>query len=168
MNMELRIKPITAAQFAPYGWLISAQDIQGRQSGRPINDGTSLRFDDFGKLSLDQSGGEPCMALFRASARNIRGPWQTLERHRLGTQSFIPLANARYVLLVALGNDAPDPDTLAAFSVTGHQGVTLHAGTWHHGLLAIDDGDFVVIERYAEEVDCDIERLNHAVTLIAE
>ena len=48
-----------------------------------------------------------------------------LERHRLGTQTFIPLAGARCVVLVARGEHAPDPATLAAFAVDGAQGFTL-------------------------------------------
>lgn len=153
--------PITADAFAPYGWLVSAE---GR-AGHAINDGSSLRVDEVGELALTAQGGAPCLALFRARARSPRGPWQTLERHRLGTQTFVPLAGARYVVLVALGDDAPDPATLAAFVVRGDQAVTLRAGTWHHGLLALDDGDFVVIERRADDVDCDIATLPAPVAL---
>jgi ureidoglycolate lyase len=153
--------PITAAAFAPYGWLACAEG----HAGREINDGSSLRVDDVGELALTAHGGAPCLAVFRAQARDPRGPWHTLERHRLGTQTFVPLAGTRYVVLVALGNDAPDPDTLAAFFVLGDQAVTLRAGTWHHALLALDDGDFVVIERRAEAVDCDIAELPQPVAL---
>jgi ureidoglycolate lyase len=153
--------PITAAAFAPYGWLACAEG----QSGRVINDGSSLRVDDVGELSLTAQGGAACLAVFRAQARDPRGPWQTLERHRLGTQTFVPLAGARYVVLVALGAEAPDPATLRAFVVRGDQAVTLRAGTWHHALLALDDGDFVVIERRAAEVDCDIATLPAPVAL---
>ncbi|WP_338138203.1 ureidoglycolate lyase [Comamonas aquatica] len=32
----------------------------------------------------------------------------------------------------------------------------LAPGTWHHALLAVEGGDFVVIERRAAQVDCDI------------
>jgi ureidoglycolate lyase len=153
--------PITAAAFAPYGWLVSAEG----QAGRAINDGSSLRVDDVGELALTAQGGAPCLTVFRARARDPRGPWHTLERHRLGTQTFVPMAGTRYVVLVALGNDVPDPATLAAFFVRGDQAVTLRAGTWHHGLLALDDGDFVVIERRAAEVDCDVAELPAPVAL---
>jgi ureidoglycolate lyase len=75
------------------------------------------------------------------------------------------MGGARYVLLVALGEDRPDADTLAAFAVAGHQAVTLRAGTWHHGLIAPDGGDFVVVERQAAAVDCEQALLGSAVTL---
>jgi ureidoglycolate lyase len=157
----LRALPITTDGFAPYGWLVAADG----HAGRAINDGSSLRVDDVGELDLTAQAGVPCLAVFRARARDPRGPWQTLERHRLGTQTFVPLAGTRCVVLVALGAEAPDPTTLAAFVVRGDQGVTLRAGTWHHGLLALDDGDFVVIERRAAEVDCDVATLPAPVTL---
>ena len=105
------------------------------------------------------------LALFRARPRDPRGPWQQLERHRLGTQTFVPMGSARYVVLVALGDEQPDMFTLAGFAVGGQQAVTLRAGTWHHGLIAPDGGDFVVIERQAETVDCELATLAIAVTL---
>lgn len=158
---RLPLRPIDAAAFAPYGALAEAAGAKGR----PINDGTSQRIDGVGELQLTAEGGAPCLALFRAQPRDPAGPWQVLERHRLGTQTFVPLAGAPFVLLVALGGDAPDEATLAAFDVAGHQAVTLHAGTWHHGLIAPRGGDFVVIERRAAAEDCELARLAEAVTL---
>ena len=134
--------------------------------GRPINSGNSLRLDapdTVGTLALTADGGTPCLAVFRARARSARGPWQQLERHRLGTQTFVPMGGARYLMLVALGDRAPQANTLAAFWVGGHQAVTLRAGTWHHGLIAPEGGDFVVVERSAVAVDCEVVDLNPAV-----
>ena len=159
--MQLPIRPISAAEFAPYGWLADA----GGAAGRPINEGTTHRVDAVGELQLTAEGGAPCLALFRAQPRDPRGPWQQLERHRLGTQTFVPMGSARYVVLVALGDEQPDMSTLAAFAVGGQQAVTLRAGTWHHGLIAPEGGDFVVIERQAETVDCELATLAIAVTL---
>ena len=157
----LQARPITADNFAAYGWLASAR---GR-SGRPINEGSSLRVDDVGQLDLNAAGGAPCLAVFRARARDPRGPWQVLERHRLGTQTFVPLGGVSFVVLVATGDATPDVFTLAAFVVAGHQAVTLRAGTWHHGLIALQDGDFIVVERQATEPDCDLATLPEAVML---
>ena len=158
---QLPIRPIDAAAFAPYGWLADAEG----GAGRPINDGSSHRIDAVGELQLTADGGAPCLALFRAQPRHPRGPWQVLERHRLGTQTFVPMGGAPYVLLVALGEAQPDESTLVAFAVSGHQAVTLRAGTWHHGLIAPQGGDFVVIERRGAEVDCELAKLADAVTL---
>jgi ureidoglycolate lyase len=158
---RLPIRPIDADGFAPYGWLADAEGA----TGRPINDGTTQRIDGVGELHLTADGGVACLALFRAQPRDPRGPWQVLERHCLGTQSFVPMGGVPYVVLVALGGLAPEEGTLAAFAVAGHQAVTLRAGTWHHGLIAPQGGDFVVIERRGTEVDCELATLPQAVTL---
>ncbi len=152
----LQARPITADAFAPYGWVV---DPAAHAAGAPINAGTSLRLDGFGALALTADGGAPCLAVFRARAQAPQGPWQVLERHRLGTQTFVPLAGARCLVVVALGDAAPDPTTLTAFVVGGRQAFTLHPGTWHHGLIALDDGDFVVVERRAATEDCDVVHL---------
>lgn len=162
--LQLQAQAITSHNFAPYGWVAQAHG----ETGRPINGGNSLRVDavdSVGALALTADGGAPCLAVFRAQARSAQGPWQELERHLLGTQTFVPLAGARYLMLVALGDDAPQTATLAAFWVGGHQAVTLRAGTWHHGLIAPDGGDFVVVERAAAAVDCDLANLNPAVVV---
>jgi ureidoglycolate lyase len=161
MTVRLQAQPITSDNFAPYGWLACAD---GR-SGRLINDGSSLRVDGVGALDLTALGGSPCLAIFRAQARDPRGPWQVLERHALGTQTFVPLSAVGCVMLVATGDAQPDASTLAAFIVAGHQAVTLRAGTWHHGLIALQDGDFVIVERQAAEPDCELATLSEAVTL---
>lgn len=157
----LKALSINREVFAPFGWLIDASSL----AGRAINGGTSQRIDGLTELALDAEGGKPCLAMFKADARNIAGPWTELERHCLGTQTFIPLNGVRYVVLVALGDEAPDVSTLRAFSVSGHQGITLRAGTWHHGLLALEAGDFVVLERSAGSVDCEQALLSEPVSI---
>ena len=170
--MELQVQPLNVTAFAPYGEVIGIPAASGPGAApanglpvRAINGGTSQRWDMPGRLQLHAQGGEPCVAIFRAQAQALAGPWRLLERHRLGTQTFIPLAGARCVVLVALGETAPNLATLAAFAVDGAQGFTLHAGTWHHGLMARDAGDFVVIERWAAQVDCEFAELAEPVTL---
>jgi ureidoglycolate lyase len=161
MHTTLTAHPLTAARFAAYGEVLELSD----GHGLPINAGTSQRIDLQSKLNLHQQAGQPVLAVFRARAQAPQGPWTLLERHRLGSQTFVPLAGARCVVLVALGDDAPDPSTLAAFLVEGDQGFTLHAGTWHHPLIARDDGDFLVLERQGAEVDCEVVQLAVPVSL---
>ena len=157
----LTARPIDRHAFSPHGWLIDATG----NVGLAINAGSSQRFDDVTELAFDAESGKPCLAIFRAQRREISGPWQEMERHRLGTQTFIPLAGVRYVVLVAGRGERPDPSALAAFLVNGRQGITLRPGTWHHALLALDAGDFVVLERRAPQVDCDIALLPRAVRI---
>jgi len=167
--MQLKLRPLTPEGFAPYGRLVSGEAVPAGAGGRavaqsslaprPINGGTSLRVEAADGLKLMAEGGEPTLAVFRAQAQAPTGPWRTLERHCLGSQTFVPLSGARCVVLVALGAYAPDPGSLAAFLADGRCGFTLHPGTWHHGLIALDSGDFVVLERRSAQPDCEFAEL---------
>ena len=158
---SLKAQKISREAFAPYGWLIDATG----DVGTAINGGSSQRIDGLTELAIDAEGGKPCLSIFKATARNPAGPWTELERHRLGTQTFIPLNGVGYVVLVALGDSVPEASTLCAFTVSGHQGITLRCGTWHHGLLALTDGDFVVLERSAAVLDCELAQLAEPVSI---
>lgn len=159
--IELNVQPLCPSAFAPYGRVIRAGDGSVLQ----INAGTSRRFDMPDGLSLGADHGIPRLAVFSAQALAPKGPWSTMERHRLGSQSFIPLRGARCIVLVALGAHEPEPTSLAAFLADGGAGFTLHADTWHHPLIALDAGDFVVLERSGPEPDCEVVRLHSPVRL---
>ena len=160
----LRPEPLSAQAFAPFGTVIEAP---AKQAGRPINGGNAQRFELPSDLDLTQAGGRAALAVFRAQARHWPLPISELERHALGSQSFLPLGALRFVLVVAPAAAPPRADRLHTFVSNGRQGVTLGAGTWHHALLALDAGDFAVIERAAPQVDCEVRSLDTAVTLLA-
>ncbi len=153
----LTAQPLTAAAFAPYGEVISSA---GR-AGRAINAGTSLRV-EMGDPDILDAGGRPSLSVFRAQAIALPFAARMLERHRLGSQTFLPLAGTRYVVLVALGADAPDLATLQAFMAGAGMGITLRRDVWHHPLMALAEGEFAVLERAGPVVDCEIVDLPDA------
>jgi ureidoglycolate lyase len=59
----------------------------------------------------------------------------------------MPLSGHAYVVVVAMGGDTPDLSTLKCFMASAQQGVNYAKGTWHHPLLALQDGDFLVVDR---------------------
>jgi ureidoglycolate lyase len=157
----LRPAPLTPQAFEPFGVVI--QHPGG--TGRAINAGSAQRFDLSPDLQLQTVDGRAALALFRAQARVFPQHLTTLERHALGSQSFIPLGQRRFVIVVAPAGEAPRVEDVRAFITDGAQGVTLAPGVWHHALLAVDAGDFVVIERTAQAVDCDEMDLPQPVIL---
>lgn len=163
MHNTLSAQPLTAAAFAPFGTVIA---VPAGTAGRPINGGTSQRFDLLADMALSAEGGRPMLALFRAQARRFPHAVNELERHALGSQTFVPLGQRRFVLVVAPAAAEPDLGALAAFMTDGAQGVVLAPGTWHHALLAVDAGDFVVVERAAQAVDCDVVRWEASVSVV--
>lgn len=161
MPHPLHLQPLTARAFAPYGDVLEL----AAGDARSINAGTSARRDLPSALQFTAAGGSPALATFRVQAQPVEGPWRVLECHRWGSQTFVPLQAGRWVVLVARGDAAPDLATLAAFEASSLQGVTLYAGTWHHPLIALDSGLFLVLERVAAEVDCEVVQLASAVVL---
>jgi ureidoglycolate lyase len=144
-------KPLTAAAFAAFGTVIAAP--AGR--GHWINEGTAERFELLADLQLTRDGGRPVLSLSRASARSFPFTLREMERHALGSQSFVPLGVRRFVVVVAAAGSVPEAGDLQAFITDGQQGVCLAPGTWHHGLLAVDAGDYVVVERRGDVIDND-------------
>lgn len=161
MPPTLRLRPLEPHAFAGYGEVLDL----ARGPARSINEGTAQRHDLPSTLELTRHGGSPALATFRAQAQPLEGPWKLLERHLWGSQTFIPLQAGRWVVLVARGHAHPDPGSLAAFAVGAQQGVTLHAGTWHHPLIALDAGLFLVVERKGPAVDCEVVQLEVPVRL---
>ena len=160
----LTASPLTPQNFARYGAVLGrASAVDG--TGRLINAGTTERFDLVDDLRLGAERGRAVLAMFRAQARRFPHEAVEMERHVLGSQTFVPLGARRFVIVVAPAGAAPTARTLAAFVTDGRQGITLAPGTWHHALLAVDGGDFVVVERVGESVDCDIAVLSEQVAI---
>lgn len=159
--LPLAPHPPDPARFAPYGRLFALTAAAG---GRAINAGTSRRQDLAAGLDLAHGSG-PALAVFHAQAQAGAGPWQVLERHVLGSQTFVPLADVPWIVLVAQGDAAPDLATLAAFRLDGRWGVTLAPGTWHHPLITLQAAPFLVLERAAAGDDCTVVHLSAPVLL---
>lgn len=142
---HLSCQELSAAAFAPFGVVIEA----GGRAPELINDRTTRRYSDLASLDLcgDTGDGDPKIHLYVASAREFPLRLGRLERHRRASQVFIPLDGQRFVVVVAPGVARPEWERIQAFLSTPGQAISLHRGCWHHGLVALNDGDrFVVIE----------------------
>jgi len=148
---DLPLTPLSSANFSPYGQILEV----GEHAGYAINQGTTTRI-DLGVADVIAHDGKPCLSVFRAKACALPLTIRLLERHGLGSQTFIPLNGTPFIAVVALGEDTPDLSTLAAFYVDGARGLTLARGVWHHPLLALQNGDFIVLERQGSAPDCDL------------
>lgn len=158
----LQARPLTAAAMAPFGSLIEPQP-----GGAAVNGGSSRRHEAVPALDLQRDGGRAVLALYAAQARAFPFEARVLERHRLSDQVFLPLGGARrcLLLLAPAALAAPRADDCVALLSDGHQGIRIAAGTWHHGLLALDDGPWAVLERRGDAVDCDELALDRPIRL---
>lgn len=171
---DLAVQPLTAAAMAPFGSLIERERMPGlaaSSGGGPVgglvNGGTSRRHEAVPALELQREGGRAVLAVYDAQTRRFPFEAQVLERHRLSAQLFLPLGGARrcVLLLAPAGIERPRAEDCVALLSDGRQGVCIDAGTWHHGLLALDDGPWAVLERRADRVDCDETRLDTPLRL---
>ena len=139
----VRIEPLTAHAFAPYGDVLEATG-----DFRLINEGLCQRHHD--RARLDFSDGQPGISIFKAQARSLPYALTLIERHPLGTQAFIPMTEHPFLVIVSDGPDA----TPRAFRTNGQQGINLHRGTWH-GVLTplLDPGLFAVVDRIGQGVN---------------
>ena len=143
LSRSLVAAPLDARSFANYGEVI---DVAGR-AAEAINDGTTQRYANLLRLDVVGRGNDPVLNLYVARAREFPLPIRKLERHREAAQVFLPLGPHRFIVVVAPGLESPEWDGVRAFITAPGQGVSLKRATWHHGLVALGDGDrFAVIE----------------------
>jgi len=143
-HLKLQPSPLDPDAFKPFGDVIEAK----APKGYSINQGTATRFDDLAKIDVSTLGGRPLVNIFRGQPRKYPLEIKSLERHPLGSQTFIPLDKNPYLVVVALAKTTPKPDDLCAFLAAGDQGVNYRKGVWHHPLLTIKKPtDFLVIDR---------------------
>jgi ureidoglycolate lyase len=152
-GQPVSVEPLTAEAFKAFGDVIEASS---HAQHFTINQGFAERFHQLAHVDVTQDGGQPSISIFKAKARPLPLQLSVLEKHPFGSQAFMPLSGDAYLVVVALGGDTPDMSTLTCFSATGQQGVNYAKGTWHHSLLALNDGDFLVVDRAGPsgEVNC--------------
>lgn len=137
----IRIEPLTAAAFAPFGEVLTPRATPDRM----INAGRCERHHAL--ATVERGGGEAIISLFRSQAVSLPYDCTLLERHPLGSQAFMPLGDRPWLSVVAPDDDGR-PGALRAFMVPAHTGVNLHAGTWHGVLTPLDQpADFLVVDR---------------------
>lgn len=140
---RITCQQMTEQSFSCFGQVIDPNGV----APETINDGTTHRYSDLAVLDLNVDETKPKISIYVASARRFPLQVAKLERHLQSSQVFVPLGAYRFALVVALGDDAPNPASVAAFLTSPGQGICLHRGTWHHGLIALSDGDrFAVID----------------------
>ncbi len=158
--VRLEPAPLSGETFAPFGDVI---ETAGRQP-RSINDGTTQRYHDLASIEL--GGGYPLLNIFVAQPLPLPLRITMIERHPLGSQAFVPLDGADFLVVVATPGDDPKPGDLRAFLAHKGQGVNYAPGVWHHPVIAIGgETRFLVIDRGGEDANCDEHRFGEDVDI---
>lgn len=152
MTRTIVAEPLTGAAFAPFGEVIEKAGARHFD----INDGMATRYHDLAGIDVCQAQGRPAVSIFAGRPWPLPLQPAMMERHVLGSQAFVPLGFCRWLIVVAPPGEF-DPKGLLAFTADGSRGVNYRPGTWHHPLIVCDAvADFLVVDRVAAAVDCDI------------
>jgi ureidoglycolate lyase len=125
---QIHARPLSREAFAPFGDVLEA----------PAEGGRSY-FD--GGLGNARPGASPSLSLARvAPSAELPLVARVMERHAFSSQTFIPLAIGRWLVIVApnAAGGGPDASAAEAFLAGPGQGITYRIGTWHHPLTVLD------------------------------
>jgi ureidoglycolate lyase len=163
MTITLVPKPLTSERFAPFGDVI--ESVVDRTAA--MNSERFERFDDLCKLNMADDGRIAVSIARCRVATALPYRLDMVERHPLGSQAFIPLSPSRMIVVVAPPEESVEASDLCAFVTNGRQGINYHLGTWHMPLIAFESGqEFLIIDRAADQPNCDMHSLDEPVMLV--
>jgi len=154
--IRIPVQPLTVADFASFGDVIACAG----HAPRLINQGQTERYHALSVATAIGDGAQVGLSIFRnlvVAALPYR--ISMLERHPLGSQTFMPLQGQAFLIVVAPPSHSapPDESLIRAFVSDGRQGITYHAGVWHHPLLTFEaPSDFLIVDRLGAGVNCDV------------
>lgn len=147
MRVRLIPEPLSTERFAPYGDVLVAPS-------------------DFGRVFFDSAlqnlrpGARPSLSITHTAAQE-QWPLEItrMERHEFSSQSFVPLAVSRWLILVTASDADGGPDALQlrAFVAGPRHGVTYHAGTWHYPLNPLDGAAQFAVLMWCDGTSADEE-----------
>ena len=143
--MEKIIKPIkiSRSNFAAFGDVISTNDINPMD----INAGYAKRFDNLADLNTSKDDGKTIVSIFSALKRTFPMKIDMMEKHPLGSQTFVPMKETVFLSFVAPPGDVPEINKIQSFIIPPKMGINYKPGIWHFPLISTEDTNFLVIDR---------------------
>lgn len=146
------IKPIilTKEDFASYGDVLSIEDA----NHIIINKGYAKKHFNLSDMDCNEAGGVATLHLYVGKKREFPLKINMMEKHPFFSQTFMPRSFEPFLVVVALGKEKPDLNTLKVFKTNGNQGVQYKKGVWHFPLICLKDNEqFIVIDRNDRGID---------------
>lgn len=155
MTQQIKIEPLNAASFAPFGDVLEALGTPDKR----INQGFCGRFHDRAQLDFG-SDGRAGISIFQAQPRHLPYQLDLLERHPDGSQAFIPMSQHNWLVIAATDCNGA-PVQIRAFLAAPGQGINFHRGIWHGVLTPLHaPGLFTVIDRIGDSKNLQEHSLN--------
>ena len=161
MSREIVAIPLTASAFAPFGDVLEAAG----EPDRMINRGLCGRHHDLARMEFH--GGRAGVSIFDARPRAMPHRLDMVERHPDGSQAFLPMTQAPFLVVVAEDEGGRPGDPLAFVTAPG-QGVNYHRGVWHGVLTPLHaPGLFAVVDRIGEGRNLEEHWFDEPWTIVA-
>lgn len=165
MAITLRPLPLTRDRFEPYGDVIESTEFDRAA----MNAARFERFDDLCAVDMADDGRVAVSIARCRVATSLPYRIDMVERHPLGSQAFVPLTPAKMIVVVAPPEESVESSDLRAFVTNGRQGINYRRGTWHMPLIAFTAGqEFLIIDRAADQPNCDEHMLDEPVLIEAD
>jgi ureidoglycolate lyase len=162
MAQPLRMSPLTAEAFAPFGAVIQKAGHRPQE----INYGRTAKYAELAHIEVDGQHGKPVVHLYRSQPVQLPFRVEIMECHPLGSQTFMPLHNRPFLVVVAPPGGDPEPASIRCFVTDGRQGVHLGRGVWHHYQLSLGEpADYLVIDRSGPGENTVERRLREPLTI---
>ena len=143
MKIIIKPKKITQKNFQKFGDLISKRKIKPIN----INNGYAKRFDNLCKINTSLKKGNTIMSIFSAKKRKFPMKIDMMEKHPLGSQAFVPMSEAKFLVFVAPKGKKPNTKKIESFIVPELNGINYKPGIWHFPLISTKNMNFLVIDR---------------------
>lgn len=144
MTETLHLEPLTKDAFAPFGDVL---EVAG-DPDKIINQGLCGRYHDLAQIDIVD--GRAGISLFNAEPRQFPITLDMVERHPMGSQTFLPMSHNSFVIVAAPDEDGT-PGLPRAFLTVPGQGINFARGTWHGVLTPIHaPGLFAVVDRIGD------------------
>lgn len=149
MTRIVTARPLTRAAFAEFGDVIDCDC----DTHFPINGGKCERYHDLARVETAGENARVLISIFKGTPYEFPLRLTMVERHPLGSQAFMPLSSAPFLVVVC--PDTPDgPGAPQAFLTNGEQGVNYPRSRWHGVLTPIGaKQDFLVVDRGGDGVN---------------
>lgn len=139
--MTIFTEPLTRDAFAPFGDVLAADSMDPKT----INQGKCKRHHDLADLNV--TDGRAGVSIFNAEPRSLPYQLDLVERHPMGAQTFIPMTQNPFLIIVA-SDAGGTPTDIRAFISNGAQAINFHRNTWHGVLTPLHaPGLFAVVDR---------------------
>ena len=143
MKIIIKPKKITRKNFKKFGDVISTKKIKSIN----INNGYAKRFANLCNINTSIKNGNTIMSIFSAKKRKFPMNVKMMEKHPLGSQAFIPMTEATFLVFVAPIGKKPNTKKIKSFIVPKQTGINYKPGVWHFPLISTKNMNFLVIDR---------------------